>query len=412
MPSHESRRAGDAGEPLDLERFTLEAETTPARVDRLVAIGAIRPDKDGSFSVGDVIRSRLLAAFEAEGVTLDQIAIGIRDRAMTLEYVDLFYPPPSPRTGRTFEDFVETTGERARVLPQAIAAMGLPVPPSDAPMRAADEAVLRGLLEAWSVGGDEVVLRASRIYGDAVRRAAEGWVGLFDEVVSGPASSESRTVEELTDRVVIPATRVNHASRSLMEWLLDRHLERTMTELNVVALERELERRGLAPPRPSQPPAVAFVDVTGFTRLTAESGDEVGARTAVRLGELADEAARRHDGRVVKLLGDGVLLLFKDSCEAVRASIELADAMIRSGLPPAHGGVHAGAVVQRDGDVYGATVNTASRLAGRASSGSILVTAQVVEACEDFDLVFEPRGEVMLKGIAAPVASFSAGQAG
>ena len=302
---------GDAiGGRLDVEQLAREAETTPERIERLVAVGALRPDDEGTFSGGDIVRSRLLAAFEAEGVTLEQIALGIQERAMTLEYVDLFYPPPSPRTGRTFGQFVEASGERGQILPQAMVAMGLSVPPADAPMRTADEAVLGALLEAWSVGDDEVVVRAARISGDAVRRIAEGWVGLFDEVVSGPVASTFRTVDELAERVVMPAARVNATSRALMGWLLDRHLERTMTELNVIALERELERRGLAPPRPTQPPAVAFVDVTDFTRLTAEGGDEVGARTAVRLGELADEVARSHDGRVVKLLGDGVLLLF------------------------------------------------------------------------------------------------------
>ena len=389
---------------LDLEAFAREAETTPDRVERLVEIGALRPDETGTFSQGDLVRSRLLAAFEAEGVTLEQIEIGVRERAMTLEYVDLFYPPPSPRTGRSFQSFVEALGERGPVLVPAMAAMGLPVPPPEAPMRAADETALRGLLEAWSVGDDEVVLRAARMYGDAVRRAAEGWVGLFDEVVSGPAGASFRTIEELAERVVKPAARVNAASQVLMAWLLDRHLERTMTELNVVALERELERRGLAPPSPSRPPAVAFVDVSDFTRLTAEGGDELGARTAVRLGELAGEVVRLHEGRVVKLLGDGVLLLFKDAGHAVRVSLDLVAAMDRAGLPPAHGGVHAGAVVQRDGDVYGTTVNTASRVAAVAGRGSILVTDAVVAACEGSGLMFTPHGEVALKGLGAPIA--------
>jgi adenylate cyclase len=391
-------------ERLDLEAFACEAETTTDRVERLVTIGALRPDEAGTFSRGDLVRSRLLAAFEVEGVTLDHIEIGIRERAMTLEYVDLFYPPPSPRTGRSFEAFVSSLGDEGRVLPSAMAAMGLPVPPADAPMRAADENALRGLLDAWSVGGDEVVLRAARIYGDAVRRAAEGWVGLFDEVVSGPAGGSFRTVEELAERVVEPAARVNASGRTLMDWLLDRHLERTMTELNVIALERELERRGLAAPRPQRPPAVAFVDVSGYTRLTAERGDELGVRMVVRLGELADEAARRHGGRVVKLLGDGVLLLFDQACAAVRASLELAAAMADAALPPAHGGVHAGPVIERDGDVYGTTVNTASRVADQASAGVILVTDAVVDECgEDAGLVFAPHGPAQLKGLAAPV---------
>jgi adenylate cyclase len=220
-------------------------------------------------------------------------------------------------------------------------------------------------------------------------------------------------VEELGERVVEPAARVKAASRTLMDWLLDRHLERTMTELNVIALERELERRGLAASRPQRPPAVAFVDVSGYTRLTAERGDELGVRMAVRLGELADDAARRHGGRVVKLLGDGVLLLFADACAAVRASLDLAEAMAAAELPPAHGGVHAGPVIERDGDVYGTTVNTASRVAGHASAGVILVTGAVVGECgADDGLAFEPHGSAQLKGLAEPVLLYEVRTAG
>jgi adenylate cyclase len=387
---------------LGLAAFAVEAGTSVERVRRLVEIGALVP-LDGTFNDGDVVRSRLIESFEAAGIDLDHIATGIRERAMTLEYVELFYPHPGPLSGRTYEAFAAELGDREPLLGPAIAAMGLPAPrPGDA-SRADDEAVLRSFLDSWAGTDPEVTLRAARIFGDAVRRAAEAWVALFDEAVARPLDGRFETVDELAPRVVGPASRINAAGHQLIVWLLDRHLERTMDELNIDALERELERRGLVPAGPTHPPAIAFVDLADYTRMTEEHGDESAVRTAIRLAELAEAAARDHDGRVVKLLGDGVLMAFERSRNAVAATIALGRSAARAGLPHTHAGVHAGPVIARDGDVYGSTVNTAARIAGHARPGETLVTQRVVDEIPDGSFLFEPAGEASFKGVAHPV---------
>ena len=414
MPSErEPARAPTPGadDRLSLDAFVHEAETTPEHVARLIEIGAITP-VDATFDRGDVVRSRLLDAFVAAGIDLDHIAIGIRERAMTLEFVDLFYPEPSPRTGRSFAEFGADLGDRGELLGPALAAMGLPAPAPDAPTRITDEVVLRSLVEAWSVADPEVTIRAARTVGDAMRRAAEAWVALFDETVSRPLVGRSPSIEELERRVVDPATRINEAAHALIPWVFDRHLERTMTELNIEALERELANRGLVVAEPEHPPAIAFVDVSGYTRLTEEQGDDAAARIVVRLGELAEAAARANGGRVVKLLGDGVLLAFERSADAVGAALAIESAMRAADLPPTHAGIHAGGLIVRDGDVYGATVNVAARVAGHAGAGEVVVTGIVRDEADGAAAMsgvsFEPVGEAALKGVADPVSLFRA----
>jgi adenylate cyclase len=399
LPAREAR--------LGLEAFAAEAGTSVERVHRLVEIGAIVP-VDGTFSEGDVIRSRLIETFEAAGIGLDHIAIGIRERAMTLEFVELFYPLPGSLSGRSYAAFAAELGDRGSLLAPAIAAMGLPAPRPGDPSRVRDEAVLRAFLESWAATEPEVTLRAARIFGEAVRRAAEAWVALFDEAVIRPLDGTFQTVDELALRVVGPASRVNSAGHALILWLLDRHLERTMDELNIEALEHELERRGLVPAGPAHPPAIAFVDLTDYTHLTEEQGDESAVRAAVRLGELSEATAREHGGRVVKLLGDGVLIAFDRSDDAVAATIAISGSMAQAGLPPTHAGIHAGPVITRDGDVYGGTVNTAARVASRAGPGEVLVTQRVVDETVDGAFAFEARGQVTLKGLAAPISLFVA----
>src|SRR4029450_11827146 len=95
--------------------------------------------------------------------------------------------------------------------------------------------------------------------------------------------------------------------------------------------------------------------------------------TATLFQRHADTAATHHGGRLVKLLGDGALLRFPDPMAGVEASLDLIEAMRREGLPTAHAGIDVGPVVERDLDVFGRTVNLASRIAEAAGPGGVLV---------------------------------------
>ena len=106
-----------------------------------------------------------------------------------------------------------------------------------------------------------------------------------------------------------------------------------------------------------------FVDLSGYTAFTSERGDESAVRAASSLQREADAAATRHGGRLVKLLGDGAMLRLADATVGVRAALDLVDTMSSEGALSSHAGVHAGPVIERDLDVFGQTVNMASRIA-------------------------------------------------
>ena len=144
------------------------------------------------------------------------------------------------------------------------------------------------------------------------------------------------------------------------------------------------------------------MDLSGFTRLTIEQGDDVAAATATRLAEMADAAARAASGRVVKLLGDGVLLRFGSAAEAIPAILRLVDAIPAGGLPAAHAGVAAGRLVIRDGDVYGRTVNLAARIAGHAGPGQVVVEEGAIVALPKGTARFEPLGRSRAQGHPRP----------
>jgi class 3 adenylate cyclase len=143
--------------------------------------------------------------------------------------------------------------------------------------------------------------------------------------------------------------------------------------------------------------------------MTEESGDLEAARTAARFYELTQVIAGRHGGRLVKILGDGVMLHFPDATAAVRSTLEVRSSVADGALPPVHAGVNAGPVLRRDGDYFGSVVNVSSRLADHAAPGEILVTREVVDAwLGGADVAFDDIGPASLKNVPHPVEVFRA----
>jgi adenylate cyclase len=387
---------------LRTDDLARQAGTTPERIRQLVEIGVLQPDARGRFVTADVQRVEIVAAYEAGGVAQEEIADALRARRMTFAYADRIYPEASPKSGRTLGELATELGPRGALLTDVFIALGLPNPAPDRPLTEAEERVLPAFLDAW--GGpayaEDATVRAARLLGDAVRRATEGWVHLFLEAIAlRPEDRASMSVDELGPRLFEPATRSAQVFEPMTVWLLRRHLEQALNALNVETMERALEAHGLRPKAVRHPPAVVFADLSGFTRLTEERGDELAARYAAALAGLAVATAARFDGRLVKQLGDGVMLVFQRSDEAVEAAIDLRRGAADAALPPLHVGVSAGAMIERDGDYFGRTVNLASRIASVAGPGEILANETAALAAAPARA--QSAGPVELKGLSA-----------
>jgi adenylate cyclase len=182
------------------------------------------------------------------------------------------------------------------------------------------------------------------------------------------------------------------------------------TEQLVEEIEAALEDTGVLG-RPERVPAMCFLDLVGYTRLTEERGDQVAAALAGRLAVLVDRSSREHGGVPVKWLGDGVMVHFREPAGAVRAALGLVEEVPQAGLPPAHVGVAAGPVVVQGGDYFGRTVNLAARIAAHASAGRVLVSERMAEAAPPQGVSFVELGQVRLQGIAHPVRLLEARRA-
>jgi adenylate cyclase len=168
--------------------------------------------------------------------------------------------------------------------------------------------------------------------------------------------------------------------------VLQRFLERSserkpsvLTSLGLNAVQALSNRRSPADGS-TQTLTVVFTDLEGFTRFNADNGDSAAVELLAEHHRLVGPVVRSRGGRIVKRMGDGLLLAFPEPDAAVLAAVELlatAPAPLRL-----RSGIHYGeAVVSRD-DLTGHVVNVAARVTEEAKGGSVLLTADVLDAID------------------------------
>jgi len=377
-------------------------------VARLVDVGVLVPDGDGTFTEGDVRRARLCRGLEGAGLPIEALVEALDRGELSFAFLDLpVYDRFSALTSRTFKDVSEQEGIPLDLLLVVREAMGLAQAEPDDQVRDDELEVVPLIQLQLSKGFDPAVIeRWLRVYGDTLRRIAETEADWWRNQLalpylrSGMNAAEMLRVTaewgaEFTSRVERALLAVYHANQ-----------EHTWNEALIEEIEEALDRAGLRS-RMEVTPAICFLDITGYTRLTEEQGDEAAAELAARLTPLVQRPAERHGGRVVKWLGDGVMFHFRDPTGGVVAALEMIDAISAAGLPPAHVGLHTGPVVFQGGDYFGRTVNLAARIGERAAPGEVLVTQEIVDRVASDGIVFEPIGAVELKGVSEPVVLHS-----
>lgn len=401
---------------LDRDAFAAEAATKREVVDRLIEVHAIVPLPDGTLDVRDETVASTAQALVDAGIELELLARTIAGGRFGLRAVGSLFSQPVPRTRETQAEIAARSGPDAPNVAAVYAALGLPEPAPDAHPRVDEAALIGEFIRIWSLvdPSGRAHVRVARQIGDGTRRIAEGWLDVWDEFARpDPTTQGAPTVgpqarpTDPTDPEQNLSIRMSAVARGLVALAHERHAEASLQSRILGAIESVLVAEGDLTSRPDRPPAIAIVDLSGYTSLTAERGDIEAATAADRLRDLADQAIAGR-GRLVKSLGDGVLLRFPNAAAALAATLELVSAIAAGGLPPAHAGIAAGRVVDRDGDVFGGTVNLAARIAGQAGPGEILVDEGVVVALPRGIASFAPVGRVPLKGLPEPVAIWRA----
>jgi adenylate cyclase len=396
---------------LSADELADRSGVTAEQLRRLVELGIITPTPQGRFRPSDIQRIRVVDTLADAGFAPEQLSELIATGAYDLDWTSVVYPEPTAQLTTTLEEAAATTGLSEDLAARLYDAWELPRPQPGQALRADDDELLQLAVPALEGFGDDetALLAAARQLGDSLRRLAESQVRLFHTQVEERLTAEGHPDHSWSDDLNQVAASMMVSLERTLVLLYRRHFEHYVLDVTVLRAEAALDRAGLARRRPVHPPAITFLDLTGYTRLTEERGDRAAAELAGRLTEIVHEFAHRRGGRPVKLLGDGVMFHFPEPAQGVRCGLELVDRLPRGGLPPARVGLHSGPVVFQNGDYFGRTVNIAARITDYARPGEVLVSDQVVADADRLEAIrFEPVGPVSLKGLSAPITLYSA----
>jgi adenylate cyclase len=394
---------------LSQSELAARAGVDPDFVEQLVQLGILEPADDGRLSEGDVQRARIIETLERAGLPLQGLGEALSRGVLSLDFMDIeTYDRWASLSDVTYAELSRSTGLPVELLTVIREAMGYAPPMADDRMRE-DEMVVVPLISLQHEHGFRraAIERALRVIGESMRRVAETESDWWREEVMMPlirAGAGPQAVAKVSRELSPPMAKAGdqaivaiYHGQQANAWI------RNILE----GLESALQSAGLHEP-PERVPAICFLDLTGYTRLTEERGDEAAADLARNLSTMVQQQSRSHGGKAIKWLGDGVMFHFPEPAQGVIAALDMVEAAPRLGVESAHVGLHAGPVLFQEGDYFGRTVNIASRIADYARPGEVVVSQEVVAAADHPGLGFTEIGPVELKGVAGAMRLSSA----
>jgi adenylate cyclase len=371
-------------------------------VRRLVAVGAL-PQEEAGLGSRAVRRARLLHAWAAAGLSVETILALVERGALSLAFLDASVMDTPERLDRSYQQLADDRDVPLAFLQALHQALGF-APPDPGARAGEDDVTLLDIAELFAGAGvgDDATLRLLAVYADSLRRIAKAEAEFYEANIERRLRATGVDERQLIELGTRFGDRVVGLLERAVVMIYRRHREHVWTDHAINHVEEALQGSGLQD-RVPKPPAICFVDLTGYTRLTEERGDEVAAQVAGRLAALVTDISRRRGGRPVRWLGDGGMFHFPEPRAAMAAGLDMVEGAPAAGLPAAHVGIHTGPVIFQDGDVYGATVNVAARIASYAQAGEVVVSEPTAHRSDGDELRLQPLGPVRLKGVANPL---------
>jgi adenylate cyclase len=342
-------------------------------------------------------RRALLDRLHAEGVSLEELRRAVAEQRLPLLPVERLLSSGPRYTAR---DIAQQTGLDLDYFQAQRRALGLAVPEPDERVYGESDLESARLGNQYRQVGlpDEEAMEVQRVLGRGMARYAEAIRTLVGETFLQASADE----DDLARRLEAVSKTLLPLAGPWLEYVFGLHMREALRQEVVTAEQLATGRIGTG-----RDCAVAFADLVGFTELGETIPSEELGSVAGRLSRLA-EAVVEPPAKVVKEIGDAVMLVSSEPADLVEATLNLVEASDGAeGLPAIRAGVAYGPAVNRWGDWYGSTVNVASRLAERARPGSVLTTEVVREAVGDrYEWAF--AGEKKLKGLAAPLRAYRA----
>ena len=389
--------------------FTLEelSKLTGESIERLgawQARGLIGEGDGDQFDQRDGARAEMIRDLLRLGIEMDAIAeaFGQPDSEVVrhfLERCEVDIGKPTYSVGQA----AELIGVEVEQLRRLMEAMGIHGPGNV--LDDEDLEALRSSKVALDAGySEDGLLQLLRVYADTLGRAADATQRtthfyMYDRMrAAGVSEAEAGAAGETLDPLVEPA----------ILYFFRKGMARSEREDALFHLAGELGLHEHGDVIGQFQAAIVFVDLSSFSPLAEAMGDVTAAEVLQRFASLVRMCTEQRQGRVVKQIGDGFMLVFPDARSAIACSLDIdTKAQEESQFPALRSGVHWGPVLYREGDYVGATVNLAARLVGVAEPHTVLVTSAVRQATAGLaGLEFVRLGKRRLKGLATEEVLF------
>jgi adenylate cyclase len=389
-------------EGISLQEAAERTGVAPATLRRWIKQGLI-PRYHGSWSTAAVGHARIIARLRERGHSLEDIRRATHEGRLAYGYLEELFAGGEEQT-YTLDEAAQETGLQPALIERIIAALGVtPAQPESLP--ADDVQLLRYVAAVLEAGLPLVaMLQLVRVYGQAIAQVADAEVRLFHLYVHEPLMRSGATGIETADEMMSLTRELLPLASPVMDQVHQRYLQHFLEQDVIGHMETDLDSDELALGRLRV--AIAFADLAGYTRMTEEAG-ELEAVDAVERFVEAIELTLPDDARVIKTIGDGVMVVGSDAAALTDWAVGFQ--RLHPDRPLPRIGLHRGEALYRDGDYFGRDVNIASRVAARSRGGEVLVTRPVVEQ-GGAHLEFERIGEVRLKGFTESTEIFVARQ--
>ena len=361
----------------------------------------IVPVEKGRWTAGAAAQARVVARMRERGHTLKELKDAGKEGKLAFGFAEETFADRSPRV--PIEEAVERTGLSEALIERIMVILGTPTGRE----RSLSELDV-GALERFAAVTDaglptQAVLQLARVYAQSVRRIADAEVRLFHLFVHEPMIQDGLSAVEMAEELDGVVRASSPVAVPLFDYLHDRYI-RYFMEQDVVG-HMEDEFTGISELGHIRI-TLCFIDLTGFTRYTAEEGDAEAFSAIERFTE-AVAATLPREANIVKSIGDEVMVVSPDPVSLAEWAVGFI--AFFSDRPKPRVGIHYGNAVFRDGDYFGADVNLAHRVVNRAQGGEVLVTGGIADTLVDHeDLELRGIGEARLKGFSEPIALFLA----
>jgi adenylate cyclase len=345
-------------------------------------------------------RRALLERLHGEGVSVEDLRAAVAEQRLALLPVDRELSSEARFSAR---EIAERSGLELEFFQTQQRALGLAVPDADERVYGENDLEMARLGNQYREAGlpDEDAMEVQRVLGRGMARYAESIRTLVGQTFLEGGIDENELAQRLegVTKTLLPL------AGPWLEYVFGLHMREALRQEVVTAEQLATGQIGAG-----RDCAVAFADLVGFTELGETIPSEELGSVAERLARLAEQAVEP-PAKIVKEIGDAVMLVAPEPADLVEATLRIVEASDGAeGLPAIRAGVAYGPAVNRWGDWYGATVNLASRLTERARPASVLTTETVRDAVGDgYEWSF--AGEKKLKGLASPLRTYRARRA-